>query len=142
MSFINEFKAFISKGSVVDLAVAVVIGGAFGQIVTSAVNDLLMPVIGVIIGGVDFSSLKITLKEAIAASDGHAAKPAVVMNIGNFIQVTVNFLLISLFIFIVLKGIMRFKKKEATAPAAPPSPSEEATLLTEIRDLLKNRPLS
>lgn len=134
MSFIKEFKDFISKGNVIDLAVAVVIGGAFGQIVTSAVNDILMPVVGIIIGGIDFSSLKITLKAAVLGANGAVAKPAVTMNIGSFIQVTVNFLLISLFIFIALKGLMKFKKSKAVAEAQP---SEEVKLLSEIRDLLK-----
>jgi large conductance mechanosensitive channel len=139
MSFIKEFKDFISKGSVIDLAVAVVIGGAFGQIVSSAVNDILMPIIGVILGGVDFSTFTITLKDAILQANGAIDKPAVTMNIGKFIQVTVNFLLIALFIFILLKGLMKLKKKEeAPAPVAPPLPSEEVRLLSEIRDLLKN----
>lgn len=137
MSFIKEFKDFISKGSVIDLAVAVIIGGAFGQIVSSAVNDILMPVIGILVGGIDFASWKITLKEAALGTNGTISKPAVTMNIGNFIQVTVNFLLIALFIFVALKGLMRFKKKEASAPPAPAAPSEEAQLLAEIRDLLK-----
>jgi len=137
MSFIKEFKDFISKGSVIDLAVAVIIGGAFGQIVTSAVNDILMPVIGIVLGGIDFTSFKVTLKAAVMGANGAIDKPAVTMNIGNFIQVTVNFLIISLFIFIALKGLMKLKKKEAEAPAAPPAPSEEVKLLSEIRDLLK-----
>ena len=137
MSFIKDFKDFISKGSVIDLAVAVVIGGAFGQIVSSAVNDILMPVIGIVLGGIDFASWKITLKEAVVAANGAISKPAVTMNIGNFLQVTVNFLLIALFIFIALKGLMKLKKKEVAPPAAPPKPSEEAQLLAEIRDLLK-----
>lgn len=137
MSFIKDFKDFISKGSVIDLAVAVVIGGAFGQIVTSAVNDILMPVVGIILGGIDFKSLKITLKGAVLAANGAISKPAVTMNIGNFIQVTVNFLLIALFIFIALKGLMRLKKKEVIVPPAPAAPSQEAQLLAEIRDLLK-----
>jgi large conductance mechanosensitive channel len=137
MSFIKDFKDFISKGSVIDLAVAVVIGGAFGQIVSSAVNDILMPVIGIVLGGIDFASWKITLKEAVVAANGAIGKPAVTMNIGNFLQVTVNFLLIALFIFIALKGLMKLKKKEVAPPAAPPKPSEEAQLLAEIRDLLK-----
>jgi large conductance mechanosensitive channel len=137
MSFITEFKDFISKGSVIDLAVAVVIGGAFGQIVTSAVNDILMPVIGILVGGIDFASWKITLKGAVVAANGAISKPAVTMNIGSFIQVTVNFLLIALFIFIALKGLMRLKKKDTVVPPAPAAPSQEAQLLAEIRDLLK-----
>lgn len=139
MSFINEFKTFIAKGNVIDLAVAVVIGGAFGQIVTSAVNDLLMPIIGVILGGIDFTSFKITLKEALLAADGSVLKPAVTINIGNFIQVTVNFLLIALFVFIFLKGLMRLKKQKEEAPAAPATPTPEVKLLSEIRDLLKEK---
>lgn len=134
MSFIKEFKDFISKGSVIDLAVAVVIGGAFGQIVSSAVNDILMPVVGILLGGIDFASWKLTLKEAVVAANGTIGKPAVTMNIGKFIQVTVNFLLIALFVFIIIKGLMRLKIKAA---APPPKSSEEAKLLAEIRDLLK-----
>lgn len=137
MSFIKDFKDFISKGSVIDLAVAVVIGGAFGQIVSSAVNDILMPVVGIVLGGIDFASWKITLKEAVVTANGAISKPAVTMNIGNFLQVTVNFLLIALFIFIALKGLMKLKKKEVAPPSAPPKPSEEVQLLAEIRDLLK-----
>lgn len=139
MSFINEFKTFIAKGNVIDLAVAVVIGGAFGQIVTSAVNDLLMPIIGVILGGIDFTSFKITLKETLLAADGSILKPAVTINIGNFIQVTVNFLLIALFVFIFLKGLMRLKMQKEEAPAAPATPTPEVKLLSEIRDLLKEK---
>ncbi|WP_320051909.1 large-conductance mechanosensitive channel protein MscL [uncultured Acetobacteroides sp.] len=137
MSFIKEFKDFISKGSVIDLAVAVVIGGAFGQIVSSAVNDILMPVVGLLLGGIDFASWKITLKEAVVAANGTIGQPAVTMNIGSFIQVTVNFLLIALFIFIALKGLMHLKRQKAAAPPAPAAPSQEAQLLAEIRDLLK-----
>lgn len=139
MNFVKEFKEFISKGSVIDLAVAVIIGGAFGQIVTSAVNDLLMPIIGFIIGGIDFTSLKYVLKEATLHPDGSVLKAEVAINIGKFIQVTVNFLIVALFIFSVLKALMKFQKKKEEAPSSPPAPSEEVKILQEIRDILKDK---
>lgn len=139
MNFVKEFKEFISKGSVIDLAVAVIIGGAFGQIVTSAVNDLLMPIIGFIIGGIDFTSLKYVLKEATLNPDGSVLKAEVAINIGKFIQVTVNFLIVALFIFSVLKALMKFQKKKEEAPSSPPAPSEEVKILQEIRDILKDK---
>lgn len=139
MSFIKDFKHFIARGNVVDLAVAVVLGAAFGQIVTSAVNDLLMPIIGVLLGGIDFTTYKIVLKNAILDSSGSIAKPEVAIKIGNFIQVTINFLLIALFVFVLLKGLMKLKSKKEEAPAAAPKPSEEVTILSEIRDLLKEK---
>ena len=123
---LKEFTKFIQKGSVLDLAVAVIIGGAFGAITTSLVNDLLMPLIGMIMGGVDFTALKITV--------GNAE-----LLYGNFIQAVVNFLIIAFSMFLVVKAFNQFQKEEAEAPAPAPELSAEEKLLTEIRDLLKSR---
>lgn len=130
---LKEFKEFAMKGNVVDLAVAVVIGGAFGKIVTSFVNDIIMPPIGVLMGGVNFTDLKITLKEAVGEV------PAVTMNYGAWINTVIDFVIVALVIFLVIKALNSLKKKEAEAPAAPPAPSKEETLLTEIRDLLAKK---
>ncbi|MDO4773358.1 MAG: large conductance mechanosensitive channel protein MscL [Bacillota bacterium] len=126
MKILKEFKDFAMKGNVLDLAVAVVIGGAFGKIVTSLVDDIIMPLIGVLIGGVDFTTLSVTVGSANVAY-------------GNFIQQIVNFLIIAFSIFMVVKSINSLKKKPVEEPAAPPAPSNEEVLLTEIRDLLKNK---
>ena len=134
MSFIQDFKAFALKGNVVDMAVGVIIGGAFGKIVTSIVNNIIMPPIGVLTGGVDFTDLKLVIKEA----EGEAE--AVTLNYGQFIQDVVDFLIIAFCIFLMVKGIAalnRKKEEEAAAPAPAPEPSAEEKLLTEIRDLLK-----
>ena len=134
MSFIQDFKAFALKGNVVDMAVGVIIGGAFGKIVTSIVNNIIMPPIGVLTGGVDFTDLKLVIKEA----EGEAE--AVTLNYGQFIQDIVDFLIIAFCIFLMVKGIAalnRKKEEEAAAPAPAPEPSAEEKLLTEIRDLLK-----
>lgn len=133
MGMLKEFKEFAVKGNVVDMAVGIIIGAAFGKIVTSVVNDLLMPPIGMILGGVDFTDLVITLKEAVGET------PAVVIAYGKFVQTAVDFTIIAFAIFMLVKGINSLKKKEEEAPAAPPKPSNEEVLLTEIRDLLKNR---
>jgi len=131
MSILKEFKEFAIKGNAVDMAVGIVIGAAFGKIIASLVADLVMPPIGVLIGGVDFSKLGVTLIEAVGD------KPAVMLNYGNFIQTVVDFTIIAFAIFMVIKLINNLKKKEAEAPAAPPVPTKEEVLLTEIRDLLK-----
>lgn len=132
MSMLEEFKQFAIKGNVVDMAVGVVIGAAFGKIVSSLVTDVIMPPVGALIGGVDFSKLAATL---IAAN---ATAPAVVISYGKFIQTVVDFTIIAAVIFMVIKGINTMKKKEATAvKAAPPAPPAQEVLLTEIRDLLK-----
>lgn len=131
MKIIDEFKSFAIKGNVIDMAVGVIIGSAFGKIVTSFVNDVILPPIGILIGGVKFSSLKIVLKEAVGET------PAISINYGNFLQVTFDFLIIALSIFIVIKAINAAKKKEEAKPAAPAAPTKEEVLLTEIRDLLK-----
>ena len=129
----KEFKKFAFKGNVIELAVAVVIGAAFGKIVTSFVNDIIMPILGVIIGGINFSNLKIVL----APASGDIAEVAILY--GSFIQTIVDFLIIAVSIFLVIRLFNKFKKKEEEAPAAPPAPSSEAVLLEEIRDLLKNK---
>jgi large conductance mechanosensitive channel len=134
MGMIQEFKEFAVKGNVVDLAVAVIVGGAFGKITTSLVNDVVMPPIGLLLGGVNFSELVITLKDA---TDEAAA---VTINYGLFVQTVIDFTIIAFVIFMVIKGInaSKRKKQEApAAPAAPPEPSNEEKLLAEIRDLLK-----
>jgi large conductance mechanosensitive channel len=133
MGVISEFKAFAVKGNVVDMAVGIIIGAAFGKIVSSFVGDVIMPPIGLLIGGVDFSDLAITLK----AAEGDL--PAVMLSYGKFIQTVLDFLIVAFAIFMGVKAINHLKRKEAEAPSAPPVPSAEETLLTEIRDLLKNQ---
>jgi len=131
MSMMSEFKSFAMRGNVIDMAVGIVIGGAFGKIVSSFVNDVLMPPIGILVGGVDFSDLAIVLKEA----SGDVA--AVTLNYGTFIQTVLDFVIIAFAIFMVVKAMNNLKKKEEAAPPAPPKPSAEVELLTEIRDALK-----
>lgn len=141
MSFISDFKAFAMKGNVIDMAVGVIIGGAFGKIVTSLVNDIIMPVVGIATGGVNFKDLKSTLSEAVVdPTTQEVVKEAVTLNYGLFIQNIVDFLIIALSIFVALRVVMKFKKEEEEAPApAPAAPTKEEELLTEIRDLLKNK---
>ena len=137
MSFSSEFKEFVSKGNVVDLAVGVVIGAAFGKIITSLVEDILMPPIGLIIGGVNFADLKMVIKGATVDAAG-VAVPAVSINYGNFIQVAISFTIVALAIFVfVVKPMNSMKKNQAVAPAAPPAPTKQEVLLSEIRDLLR-----
>ena len=131
MSMINEFKEFAVKGNVVDMAVGIIIGAAFGKIVSSFVGDVIMPPIGVLLGGVDFTNLAITVKEASGDI------PAVVIGYGKFIQSVVDFTIIAFAIFIAVKAINSLKRKEEDAPQAPPEPPAQEVLLTEIRDLLK-----
>lgn len=138
MSFIKEFKAFATRGNVVDLAVGIVIGGAFGKIVSSLVSDIIMPPLGLLIGGVNFTDLKVTLKAAEVLTDGKIVN-AVTLNIGSFIQVIFDFIIIAFAIFLVIKALNRLQKKNEEAPAAPPAPSKDQVLLTEIRDILKNK---
>ncbi len=133
MKIIEEFKQFAVKGNMIDLAVGIIIGGAFGKIVSSLVSDVIMPPIGLLVGGMDFSNLAITLKEAV---DG---KPAVLLNYGLFINAGVNFLIVAAAVFLLVKAINKLKRDEATAPAEPTPPTQEELLLTEIRDLLKAR---
>ena len=129
---IQEFKEFISRGSVLDLAVGVIVGGAFTSIVTSLVDDIVMPVIGIITGGINFSSLKFTIKLPEELVD---VDPATI-NYGLFIQNVINFLLTALVIFLLVKGINAFRKKKDEEPEPDPEPSDEVKLLTEIRDLM------
>ena len=133
MSIAKEFKAFAMRGSVVDLAVGIIIGAAFGKIVSSFVADVITPPLGLLLGGVDFSNLVVTLKQATADT------PAVTLNYGKFIQTVIDFLIVALAIFAVVKFMNSLKKKEQAAPAAPPAPTPQEKLLTEIRDLLKQR---
>mgnify|MGYP000999795087 FL=1 len=130
MKLFDEFKAFVMRGNVVDMAVGVIIGGAFGKIVTSLVNDIFMPIIGMILGNVNFSSLEIKLGEPVEGVEQAAIK------YGMFIQEIVNFLIIALCIFMVIKVINKLQKKKEEAPAPAPEPTKEEVLLTEIRDAL------
>ena len=131
MKMIQEFKAFAVRGNVVDMAVGIIIGAAFGKIVSSAVADVVMPPLGLLVGGMDFSDLAITLKDATAAA------PAVVLGYGKFIQALLDFTIVAFAVFLLVKGVNTLKRKEAEAPSAPPTPSKEEELLGEIRDLLK-----
>lgn len=133
----KEFKDFAMRGNVVDLAVAVVIGGAFGKIVTSLVGDVIMPPIGLALGGVDFTNLQLTLKEAVVNAEGVEEVAAVAIRYGAFVQTIVDFLIVAWAIFMVVRAMNSMKKKEEAAPAPPPQPSEEVLLLREIRDNLK-----
>jgi large conductance mechanosensitive channel len=148
MSMIKEFKEFAMKGNVVDLAVGVIIGAAFGKVVTSMVNDVLMPPIGKMMGGVNFSDLIINLDSSKMAKDGSVIKSlaqakeagAAVIAYGSFINTIIDFIIVAFCIFMVIKGMNALKKKPApAAPAAPPEPTKEEKLLTEIRDVLKAR---
>ena len=135
MGMAKEFKEFAMKGNMLDMAIGIVIGAAFGKIVSSVVADVLMPPLGLLLGGVNFTALKLTLKEAV----GETA--AVTLNYGAFLQTVVDFVIVAFAIFLMIKGINSMRKKQEEAPAAPaPTPNQEV-LLAEIRDLLKNRPL-
>lgn len=144
MGFFKEFKEFAMKGNVMDMAIGVIIGGAFGKIVTSLVNDILMPLIGALIGNVDFTTLSVTLRPAVMNGE-EVVKEAVTLHYGSFIQTTVDFLIVAFCIFLMIKLINKasnmVKKQEEEAPAAPaePEPTKEEILLTEIRDLLKEK---
>jgi large conductance mechanosensitive channel len=131
MGMIKEFKEFAMRGNVVDMAVGIVIGAAFGKIVKSLVTDVIMPPIGLLLGDMDFSSMGFVIKEATETAE------AVMIKYGAFLNTVVEFLIVAFAIFMVIKGMNNLKKKEEEKPAAPPAPSKEETLLTEIRDLLK-----
>ncbi|MFP1726893.1 large-conductance mechanosensitive channel protein MscL [Lonsdalea quercina] len=133
MSFLKGFREFAMRGNVVDLAVGVIIGAAFGKIVTSLVSDIIMPPLGLLIGGIDFKQFHLVLREA------HDNIPAVVMNYGVFIQNIFDFIIVALAIFVAINLMNKMRRKEEEKPAAPPKPSAEETLLTEIRDLLKEQ---
>jgi large conductance mechanosensitive channel len=137
MSVLSEFKAFAVKGNVVDMAVGIIIGAAFGKIVSSFVGDVIMPPLGLLIGGVDFSDLAVVLRPAVGEA------PAVMLAYGKFIQTVIDFIIVAFAIFMGVKAINRLKREEAVAPTLPPVPTKEEELLGEIRDLLKaqnNRP--
>ena len=131
MKILDEFKNFAVKGNMVDMAVGIIIGAAFGKIVASLVSDILMPPIGLLLGGVNFTDMKLVMKAATETV------PAVTCNYGNFIQAAIDFLIIAFVVFMLIKAISAAKKKEEAAPAAPPAPTKDQVLLTEIRDLLK-----
>ncbi|PWC09817.1 large-conductance mechanosensitive channel protein MscL [Brenneria corticis] len=133
MSIIKEFREFAMRGNVVDLAVGVIIGAAFGKIVSSLVSDIIMPPLGLLIGGVDFKQFSLVLRDA------QGDIPAVIMNYGVFIQNIFDFVIVAFAIFMAIKLMNKMRRKQEDAPAAPPKPSAEETLLTEIRDLLKNQ---
>ena len=140
--FISEFKTFIARGNVIDMAVGVVIGAAFGKISTSLVNDIIMPLVSLITGGIDFSAWKLVLIQGVTDAEGTVVTPEVALNYGNLISVILDFLIIAFAIFCMIKAINKLHRKPEEAPAeepAPPEPSNEEKLLTEIRDLLKNR---
>lgn len=140
--FIHDFKEFAMKGNIIDMAVGVIVGGAFGKIVSSLVNDIIMPVMSLVTGGDGYKNLKYVITEGRDAADGVAAVEEVAINYGLFIQNIVDFLIIALSIFVALRVVMKFMKKEKeaeAAPAAAPEPTAEEKLLTEIRNLLKNQ---
>ena len=137
--FMEEFKAFAMRGNVLDMAVGVVIGGAFGKITTSIVNDLIMPLISVLTGGINFSSWKIVLKQAVLDAQGAVVSEEIAVNYGNTIAIVLDFIIIAFAVFCLVKSINRFHHKKEEAPPAPPEPSAEEKLLTEIRDLLKEK---
>jgi large conductance mechanosensitive channel len=141
--FVAEFKEFIMRGNVMDMAVGVIIATAFGKITTSLVNDVCMPLIGMLIGGIDLSKLDIMLKPAVLDEAGEVVTEAVVVGIGTFITTIIDFILVALVVFCVIKGINKLqnmkKAEEEAAPEAPPEPTKEEQLLTEIRDLLKDK---
>lgn len=132
---LQEFKKFAMRGNVIDMAVGIIIGGAFGKIVSSIVGDLIMPVIGLFIGGVNFTDLRVVLKDAVV--EGDKTVPAVTLNYGTFLQTTFDFLIIAIAIFMLIKAINTLNKKKEEAPAPPAPPAEDIQLLKEIRDLLK-----
>ena len=135
---LEEFKAFAMRGNVLDMAVGVVIGGAFGKITTSLVNDIIMPFVSILTGGVDFSAWKWVLKAAVVDAAGEVTSPEVAVNFGNLISVVLDFIIIAFVIFCLIKGINKLHKKKEEEPVPPPEPSNEEKLLTEIRDLLKD----
>lgn len=142
-TFLEDFKAFAMKGNVIDMAVGVIIGGAFGKIVSSVVADIIMPPIGLLVGGVNFTDLRWVLKAAEYGANGKETVAAVTLNYGNFLQSAFDFIIIAFSIFLFIRLITKLtQKKEVAAPAtppAPPAPTQEEVLLTEIRDLLKEQ---
>ena len=136
---LKDFKEFAMRGNVVDMAVGIIIGAAFGKIIASLVNDVIMPPIGLLVGGIDFKQIVITMKDAVMdQATGNVLHEAVTLKIGNFIQTVVDFIIVAFAIFMMVKGMTNLsRKKEIEVPAAPPAPTKDQELLTEIRDLLK-----
>ena len=139
MGLLAEFKTFAMRGNVVDLAVGVVIGAAFGKIVSSLVDGVIMPLIGMVVGGVDFSELAVELKPKVIDAAGAVVDPGVYVKYGAFLQTLLDFVIVAFAIFLLIKAINSLRRKEAEVPAAPPAPTNEEKLLVEIRDLLKTR---
>lgn len=139
MSMIKEFKEFAMRGNVVDMAVGVIIGGAFGKITSSLVNDVMMPPLGVLLGGIDFKDKAVTLKQAVVDASGAVTSPEVVLKYGVFINTVIDFVIVAFALFLVIKAMNSLKKKEAAAPAAPAAPPADIVLLTEIRDALRKK---
>lgn len=137
--FLQDFKAFAMRGNVIDMAVGVIIGGAFGKIISSVVADVIMPPLGLLVGGVNFTDLKLELKPAEMVDGVMQDQDAVTLNYGNFLQTAFDFIIIALSIFLFVKLIGKLMRKKEEEPAAPPAPSKEEQLLTEIRDLLKKQ---
>jgi large conductance mechanosensitive channel len=138
MKILNEFKDFAMKGNVIDLAVGIIIGAAFGKIISSVVSDVIMPPIGLLVGGIDFKDIAISMKDAVVdPATGNIVKAAVTLKIGSFIQTIVDFTIVAFAIFMLIRGINRISRKKADTPPPPPGPTKEEELLTEIRDLLK-----
>jgi len=137
MSILKEFKEFAMRGNVIDLAVGVVIGASFGKIVTSAVNDIIMPPLGILVGGMDFKDLKLVLRHNVMDAEGKVAD--VTLNYGAFLQNILDFIIIAFAIFMLVKVINKLKRKKAEAPSTPPAPTKEEVLLTEIRDAIRSQ---
>ncbi len=139
MSMLKDFKEFALKGNVLDMAVAFVLGVAFKDVINSVVNDIIMPVVGIFTGGIDFSDKKIVLSEAVVDASGKVITPENAITYGMLIQTIITFIIIAFVLFLIVRGFMKMKKKKEEAPAPPPPPTAEETLLTEIRDLLKQK---
>jgi large conductance mechanosensitive channel len=138
MKMLKEFKEFAVRGNMIDLAVGIIIGAAFGKIIASLVSDVIMPPIGLLLGGVNFTDINITMKDAVTdPATGKILKEAVNLRIGNFIQTLIDFLIIAFSIFLIVKGVMKMSRNKEQAPPPPPAPTKDQELLTEIRDLLK-----
>ena len=139
MNVLKEFRDFAMKGNVIDLAIGIIMGGAFGKIISSLVTDVLMPPLGILIGGVNFTDLRITLKHQILDATGLIINPAVSLNYGKFLQSAIDFTLVALAIFMLIQAINRLKRKQAVSEVAPNEPTREESLLGEIRDILKSK---
>lgn len=139
MGFVKEFKDFAMRGNLVDMAVAVIMAGAFGKVVTAFIDGMVMPAVGKIVSGVDFKSMSFKLSEAVVDDNGKVIHEATLIKYGAFITELIDFTLVALVVFMFIKMMNRMKKKEDEKPAAPPAPTKEELLLTEIRDLLKNK---